>query len=105
MAKSLQLQEVLEAEFKVLHPERPLDSPTSTDPQNPLKALWIAVHGLEEKRAAPLPASGWTRSKASLPTCSVSAQTASVRQELDCKMPSEDRWAREKRRTRHGSVT
>ena len=60
--QSLPLQEVLEAEFKALHGERPLDSSTSTDPQNPLKALWIAVHGLEEKRAALCISGGGIRS-------------------------------------------
>ena len=60
--QSLPLQEVLEAEFKALHGERPLGSPPSTDPQNPLKALWIAVHGLEEKRAALCISGGGIRS-------------------------------------------
>ena len=60
--QSLPLQEVLEAEFKALHGERPLDSPPSTDPQTPLTPLWIAVHGLEEKRAALCISGGGIRS-------------------------------------------
>jgi Patatin-like phospholipase len=59
---SVPLHEVLEAEFKALHRERPLDSPTSTDPQKRLQALWTAVHGLEEKRAALCISGGGIRS-------------------------------------------
>src|SRR6476646_539462 len=59
---SVPLHEVLEAEFKALHRERPLDSPTSTDPQKRLQALWTAVHGLEENRAALCISGGGIRS-------------------------------------------
>jgi hypothetical protein len=59
---SVPLHDVLETEFKALHRERPLDSPTSTDPQTRLKALWSAVHGLEEKRAALCISGGGIRS-------------------------------------------
>ena len=62
LTQSLKLQEVLEAEFKALHGERPLDSPPSTEPQTPLTPLWIAVHGLEEKRAALCISGGGIRS-------------------------------------------
>src|SRR4030095_16645132 len=60
--QSLPLYEVLEAEFKALHGERSLDNSTSTDPQTRLEALWIAVHGLEEKRAALCISGGGIRS-------------------------------------------
>src|SRR6266403_6031548 len=49
---SLPLHEVLEAEFVALHAEFLPDHPTSTEPTARLKAIWSAIHGLPEKRAA-----------------------------------------------------
>jgi hypothetical protein len=43
---------LLEAEFTALHGALPADYPSSTDPNSRPKAIWAAVHGLEEKRAA-----------------------------------------------------
>jgi Patatin-like phospholipase len=58
---SLPLHEVLEAEFTALHGALPADYP-STDPNVRLKAIWAAVHGLEEKRAALCISGGGIRS-------------------------------------------
>jgi hypothetical protein len=49
---SLSLPEVLVAEFVALHGELPADYPSSTESETRLKAIWAAVHGLKEKRAA-----------------------------------------------------
>src|SRR5881296_1923698 len=49
---SLPLHEVLEAEFVALHGELPSDYPGSSEPKTRLKALYDAIHGLKEKRAA-----------------------------------------------------
>ena len=59
---SLPLHEVLEAEFTALHGRLPADCPRSTEPEDRLKALWAAVHGLEEKRAALCISGGGIRS-------------------------------------------
>src|SRR5438046_8724964 len=49
---SLSLHEVLEAEFVALHGELPSDYPGSSESKARLKALYDAIHGLKEKRAA-----------------------------------------------------
>src|SRR6476660_3546129 len=59
---SLPLHEVLEAEFKALHGELPPNYPTSGEGEVRLKALWAAVHGLNEKRAALCISGGGIRS-------------------------------------------
>src|SRR5438132_5835660 len=59
---SLPLHEVLEAEFTALHGRLPADCPRSTEPEDRLKALWAAVHSLEEKRAALCISGGGIRS-------------------------------------------
>jgi hypothetical protein len=59
---SLPLHEVLEAEFVALHGELPADYPSSTESNARLKAIWAAVHGLKEKRAALCISGGGIRS-------------------------------------------
>ena len=59
---SLPLHEVLEAEFVALHGELPSDYPSSSEPKTRLKALWSAIHGLKEKRAALCISGGGIRS-------------------------------------------
>ena len=59
---SLPLHEVLEAEFTALHGELPADYPSSTESNARLKAIWAAVHGLKEKRAALCISGGGIRS-------------------------------------------
>lgn len=59
---SLPLHEVLEAEFVALHGELPPDYPSSSERDTRLKALWAAVHGLKEKRAALCISGGGIRS-------------------------------------------
>ena len=59
---SLPLHEVLEAEFTALHGALPPDYPSSTEPNARLKAIWAAVHGLKEKRAAICISGGGIRS-------------------------------------------
>ena len=59
---SLPLHEVLEAEFKALHGELPPNYPTSGEGEVRLKALWAAVHGLNEKRSALCISGGGIRS-------------------------------------------
>jgi hypothetical protein len=59
---SLQLHEVLEAEFVALHGELPPNYPSSSEPETRLKGLWTAVHGLKEKRAALCISGGGIRS-------------------------------------------
>ena len=59
---SLSLHEVLEAEFVTLHGELPADHPTSNVREVRLTALWAAVHGLKEQRAALCISGGGIRS-------------------------------------------
>ena len=59
---SLPLHEVLEAEFVALHGELPPGYPSSSEPKARLKALWGAIHGLKEKRAALCISGGGIRS-------------------------------------------
>jgi hypothetical protein len=59
---SLQLHEVLEAEFTQLHGRPPFDSAAPLDPEERLKAIWAAVHGLKEKQAALCISGGGIRS-------------------------------------------
>src|SRR3954463_14462077 len=59
---SLPLHEVLEAEFVALHGDLPADYPTSTAREIRLRALWAAVHGLKEARAALCMSGGGIRS-------------------------------------------
>src|SRR5881398_3965231 len=59
---SLPLHEVLEAEFLALHGELPSDYPGSSEPKTRLKALYDAIHGLKEKRAALCISGGGIRS-------------------------------------------
>src|SRR6185295_14643563 len=59
---SLPLHEVLEAEFVALHGELPSAYPSSSEPKTRLKALWSAIHGLKEKRAALCISGGGIRS-------------------------------------------
>ncbi|HZR06714.1 MAG TPA: patatin-like phospholipase family protein [Candidatus Udaeobacter sp.] len=59
---SLPLHEVLEAEFAALHGELPSDYPSSGESKTRLKALWAAIHGLGEKRAALCISGGGIRS-------------------------------------------
>src|SRR6476646_1947098 len=59
---SLPLHEVLEAEFKALHGELPPNYPTSGEGEVRLKALWAAVHRLNEKRLALCLSGGGIRS-------------------------------------------
>src|SRR5205809_1815175 len=59
---SLPLHEVLEAEFVALHGELPPGYPSSSEPKARLKALWDAIHGLKEKRAALCISGGGIRS-------------------------------------------
>jgi len=59
---SLPLHEVLEAEFVALHGELPSDYPSSSEPKTRLKALWDAIHGQKEKRAALCISGGGIRS-------------------------------------------
>src|SRR6478609_388671 len=59
---SLPLHEVLEAEFLALHEKLPANYPTSTEPNARLKAIWAAIHGLGEKRAALCISGGGIRS-------------------------------------------
>jgi Predicted esterase of the alpha-beta hydrolase superfamily len=59
---SLPLHEVLEAEFTALHGELPPNYPTSGEGEVRLKALWAAVHGLNEKRSALCISGGGIRS-------------------------------------------
>src|SRR5947199_10208539 len=49
---TLPLHDVLEAEFVALHGELPSDYPGSSESKARLKALYDAIHGLKEKRAA-----------------------------------------------------
>ena len=62
--RSLDLHEVLEGEFKVLHGhgKLPPDYSTSTEPETRLNALWAAIHNLREKRAALCISGGGIRS-------------------------------------------
>src|SRR5437870_2133757 len=59
---SLLLHEVLEAEFVALRGELPKDYPASAEPGVRLKAIWAAIHGLPEKRAALCISGGGIRS-------------------------------------------
>src|SRR5438093_1165603 len=59
---SLPLHEVLEAEFVALHGELPPGYPSSSESKTRLKALWNAIHGLKEKRAALCISGGGIRS-------------------------------------------
>jgi hypothetical protein len=60
---SVPLHEVLEEEFAVLHGQLPPDYPiSSTDHDERLKALWVAVHALLENRAALCLSGGGIRS-------------------------------------------
>jgi multisubunit Na+/H+ antiporter MnhC subunit len=59
---SLSLHEVLEAEFVALHGELPSDYPGSSESKARLKALYDAIHGLKEKRAALCISGGGIRS-------------------------------------------
>ena len=59
---SFVLHEVLEAEFVALHGELPPDYPDSADTETRLKGLWVAVHGLKEKRTALCISGGGIRS-------------------------------------------
>ena len=59
---SVPLYEVLEAEFVAVHGELPKDYPTSAEPNVRLKAIWAAIHGLPEKRAALCISGGGIRS-------------------------------------------
>ena len=59
---SLPLHEVLEAEFTALHGKLPADYPSSTESNARLKAIWAAIHGLKEKRAALCISGGGIRS-------------------------------------------
>ena len=59
---SLRLHEVLESEFIALHGALPADYPSSTEPATRLKAIWSAIHGLKEKRAALCISGGGIRS-------------------------------------------
>src|SRR5438034_10551247 len=59
---SLPLHEVLEAEFVALHGELPSDYPGSSEPKTRLKALYDAIHGLKETRAALCISGGGIRS-------------------------------------------
>ena len=59
---SLSLHEVLEDEFQALHGELPPDYPTSGEGEVRLKALWAAVHRLNEKRSALCISGGGIRS-------------------------------------------
>jgi hypothetical protein len=59
---SLPLYEVLEAEFVALHGELPSGYPSSSEPKTRLRALWGAIHGLKEKRAALCVSGGGIRS-------------------------------------------
>src|SRR6266478_4025537 len=59
---SLPLHEVLESEFVALHGELPAEYPSSTEPETRLKAFYVAIHGLKEKRAALCISGGGNRS-------------------------------------------
>jgi hypothetical protein len=59
---SLKLHEVLEAEFTQLHGRPPLDATAPLDPEERLRAIWSAVHRLEEKQAALCLSGGGIRS-------------------------------------------
>ena len=59
---SVPLYEVLEAEFVALHGELPKHYPNSAQPEVRLKAIWAAIHGLPEKRAALCISGGGIRS-------------------------------------------
>ncbi len=59
---SVPLYKGLEAEFVVLRGELPKDYPTSAEPEARLKAIWAAIHGLAEKRAALCISGGGIRS-------------------------------------------
>jgi hypothetical protein len=59
---SLQFHEVLETEFTQLHHRPPLDSNAPLDPNERLKAIWAAIHGLKEKQAALCISGGGIRS-------------------------------------------
>ena len=59
---SVPLYEVLEAEFVALHGKLPQDYPNSAEPSVRLKAIWAAIHGLPEKRAAVCFSGGGIRS-------------------------------------------
>ncbi len=59
---SLQLHEVLEAEFAQLHGRPALEADASLDPEERLKAIWSAIHRLEHKRAALCISGGGIRS-------------------------------------------
>src|SRR5205809_6441716 len=59
---SLSLHEVLEAEFVALHGELPSDYPGSSERKTRMKALYDAIHGLKEKRAALCISGGGIRS-------------------------------------------
>src|SRR5882724_1186456 len=59
---SVPLYEVLEAEFVAVHGDLPQDYPNSAEPEARLKAIWAAIHGLAEKRAALCISGGGIRS-------------------------------------------
>jgi hypothetical protein len=59
---SLPLHEVLESEFTSLHGQLPADYSSSTQPEARLKAVWDAIHGLKERRAALCISGGGIRS-------------------------------------------
>ena len=49
-------------EFLAVHGELPPDYPTSSEPSVRLKAIWAAIHGLGQKRAALCISGGGIRS-------------------------------------------
>ena len=59
---SLQLHEVLEAEFAQLHGRPALEDDAPLDPEERLKAIWAAIHRLEQKQAALCISGGGIRS-------------------------------------------
>lgn len=59
---ALPLHEVLEAEYRALHGELPADYPAAGDDETRLRAIWTAIHGLLEKRAALCISGGGIRS-------------------------------------------
>ncbi len=59
---SLRLHEVLEAEFAQLHGRPALPAGRPFDPEERLRAVWAAVHALEEKQAALCISGGGIRS-------------------------------------------
>jgi hypothetical protein len=59
---SLRLHEVLETEFAALHGDLPVGYPSVNDSMIRLKAIWAAVHGLKQRRAALCISGGGIRS-------------------------------------------